>query len=99
MRKIPAPRGTGILQPPSAPQRNRLCALAQLVVFMWRALAQHIAAAPNRLDEVLAARCGGELLTQLADEDVDDLELRLVHAAIEMIEEHLLGESRALAQR
>src|ERR1700722_14696715 len=31
--------------------------------------------------------------------DVDDLQLRLVHAAIEMIEEHLLGQRRALAQR
>ena len=40
-----------------------------------------------------------ELLAQLADEHVDDLELGLVHAAIEMVEEHLLGERRALAQR
>src|SRR3954447_9457666 len=39
-----------------------------------------------------------EFLAQLADEDVDDLELRLVHAAIEMVEEHLLGQRRALAQ-
>src|SRR6185437_6210084 len=28
----------------------------------------------------------------------DDLELRLVHAAIKVVEEHLLGERRALAQ-
>src|SRR5262245_4004937 len=55
-------------------------------------LAQDIAAAPNRLDVVLAVRGVGELLAQLADEHVDNLELRLVHAAIEMIEEHLLGE-------
>ncbi len=40
----------------------------------------------------------GELLAQLADEHVDDLELRLVHAAIEMVEEHLLGQRRALAK-
>jgi hypothetical protein len=40
----------------------------------------------------------GELLAQFADEDVDDLQLRLVHAAIEVIEEHFLGQRRALAQ-
>src|SRR5580704_14662787 len=66
------------------------------LVFRW--LAQHVAAAPNRLNVVLAARSVGELLAQLADEDVDDLQLGLVHAAVEMIEEHLLGQRRALAQ-
>jgi hypothetical protein len=40
-----------------------------------------------------------ELLAQLADEDVDDLQFRLVHAAIEMVQEHFLGQRRALAQR
>src|SRR5437879_5893991 len=43
--------------------------------------AQHIAAAPDRFDIILAAGSVGELLAQLADEDVDDLELGLVHAA------------------
>src|SRR5580693_1772503 len=62
-------------------------------------LAQHVAAAPYGLDEVAAFGGVGELLAQLADEDVDDLQFRLVHAAIEMIEEHFLGEGRALAQR
>src|SRR5262245_24294002 len=47
-------------------------------------LAQHVATAPHRLDVVLAVRRVGELLAQLADEHVDDLELRLVHAAVEM---------------
>src|ERR1700759_3446686 len=61
-------------------------------------VAQHVAAAPDRLDIVLAAGGGGELLSELADEDVDDLQLRLVHAAIEMVEKHLLGQRRALAQ-
>jgi hypothetical protein len=41
-------------------------------------LAQHIAAPPHRLDVVLATRRVGQLLAQLADEDVDDLELGLV---------------------
>src|SRR5215467_11414440 len=62
-------------------------------------LAQHIAAAPHRLDVVFAVRRVGELLAQLADEHVDDLELGLVHAAVEMVEEHLLGQRRALAER
>src|SRR5258707_9076329 len=61
-------------------------------------LAQHVAAAPDGLDEVAPFRGVGELLAQLADEDVDDLQLRLVHAAIEVVEEHFLGERGALAQ-
>src|SRR6185312_7589052 len=61
-------------------------------------IAQHIAAAPDRLDIVLALGRRRQLLAQLADEHVDDLELGLVHPAIEVVEEHLLGEGRALAQ-
>src|SRR5690606_24746124 len=61
-----------------------------------RWVAQHVAAAPDRLDIVLAPGGFGELFPQLADEDVDDLQLRLVHAAVEVVEEHLLGERRAL---
>lgn len=33
---------------------------------------------------------GGELHAQLADKDVDDLHLWLVHAAVEVVEEDLL---------
>src|SRR6202790_3276383 len=58
-----------------------------------------IAAAPHGLDEVAAFGGVGELLAQLADEDVDDLQFRLVHAALEMVEEHFLGERGALAER
>src|SRR5215471_19708137 len=79
----------------SGENRSALRRNARLVV---RRLAQHIAAAPDGLDVVLAVRRVGELLAQLADEHVDDLELRLVHAAVEMVEEHLLGERRAFAQ-
>src|SRR6478672_2117305 len=67
------------------------------VVFVRCAFAQHIAPAPHSLDEVLAAGGGRQLLAQFADEDVDDLELGLVHATIEMIEEHFLGEGGAFA--
>src|SRR5215831_16532921 len=80
----------------SGENRSALRRNARLVV---RRLAQHIAAAPDGLDVVLAVRRVGELLAQLADEHVDDLEFGLVHAAVEMVEEHLLGEGRALAQR
>src|SRR5690606_29256007 len=59
-------------------------------------IAQHIAAAPDRLDVVLAAAGAGKLLAQLADEHVDDLQFRFVHPAIEMVEEHFLGQRGAL---
>src|SRR5271156_5701609 len=65
--------------------------------FHW--VAQHVAAAPDGFDVVVTVRRRRKLLAQLADEDVDDLELGLVHAAIEMIEEHLLGQRRALPER
>src|SRR6185295_17199767 len=60
---------------------------------------QNVAPAPYRLDVVLAAGCHRELLSELADENVYDLQFGLVHAAIEMVEEHLLGERRSLAKR
>src|SRR5205085_12404497 len=60
-------------------------------------LAQHIPAAPHGLDVVFAIRGLRKLLTDLAHEDVNDLELRLVPAAIEMVEKHLLGARGALA--
>src|SRR5450830_122300 len=68
-----------------------------LLVLAW--LAQYVAPAPYRFDVVLAVRRAGELLAQLADEDVDDLDLRLVQATVELGEEHFLGDRRALAQR
>src|SRR3954453_13253845 len=61
-------------------------------------LAQHVAAAPDGLDVVAALRGIGELLAQLADEDVDDLQLRLVHSPVKVVEEHFLREGRAFAQ-
>src|SRR5437868_5575600 len=38
-------------------------------------VAQHIAAAPHGFDVIVAVGGGRQLLAQLADEDVDDLEL------------------------
>ena len=48
-------------------------------------IAQDIAAAPDGLDIIVAAGGGAELFAELADEDVDDLQLRLVHAAVKVI--------------
>src|SRR3712207_6685796 len=66
--------------------------------FHFFRLAQNIAAAPDGLDIIVAAASQRQLLAQFADEDVDDLELGLVHAAVKVVEEHLLGQGRALAK-
>src|SRR5690349_7633805 len=85
---------------PAPLERSRKMRLSDLRLFSAAMrIAQHIAAAPDGLDIVGAVGGGGQLLAQLADEDVDDLELWLVHAAIEMVEEHLLGQGGALPQR
>src|SRR5438876_1239447 len=68
-------------------------------LFVLVRLAQHVAAAPHGFDEVAAFGGVRQLLAQLADEDVDDLQLGLVHAAIEMVEEHFLGQRGSLAER
>jgi len=47
---------------------------------------------------MFAAGCLGELFTQLADEDIDNLELGLVYSVIEVVEEHFLRQGRALAE-
>src|SRR3984957_17057907 len=84
-----------------APHGRPLCKFdrPELSRCHFHRIAQHIATAPDGLNVIVAIGCGREFFAQLADEDVDDLELGLVHAAIEMIEEHLLGERRALPQR
>src|SRR5688500_17734579 len=48
-------------------------------------VAQHVASAPYGFDVVLTAGGRLQLLAQLADEHVDDLQLRLVHATVEMV--------------
>src|SRR5262249_17191589 len=58
-------------------------------------LAQYVATPPDRLDVVLAARCTSEFFPQLADKDVDDLHLWLVHTAVEIAQEHFLGQGRS----
>src|SRR4051794_29124076 len=60
-------------------------------------LAHLITAAPHGLDVVLAVRGVIELLANLADKNVNDLDLRLVHPAVKIVEEHLLRKRRTLA--
>src|ERR1700710_2151743 len=79
-----------------APLANWSGDLGRLRLF---GLAQHIAAPPDGLDIIVSAAGEAELLAKLADEDVDDLQFRLVHAAVKMVQEHFLGERGALAQR
>src|SRR5882762_2623753 len=61
-------------------------------------VAQRVAAAPHGFDVVIAASRLSELLAQLAEKDVDDLELGFVHPAVEVVEKHLLGQRRPFAQ-
>ncbi len=59
-----------------------------MLLFAFR-VAQNVAPAPDGFDVVVAARGGHQFLAQLADEDIDDLHLRLVHDAIEVIVGHM----------
>jgi hypothetical protein len=61
-------------------------------------LAQYIATAPHGLDLVTAAGRLGELLAQLANENVSDLGLRLFHSLVEVVENPFLCHGGALAQ-
>src|SRR3546814_15684779 len=45
-------------------------------------IAQHIAATPDRLDIIVALAGQRQLFAELADKDVDDLQLGLVHPEI-----------------
>ena len=55
--------------------------------------------APHCIDAHPAGTGKFQLAPQFADEDIDDLWLRLVHAAIKMAEDSSLAENRPLAQR
>ena len=61
--------------------------------------AKDVALSPDGVDADTARAGDFQLATELADEDVDDLRLRLVHAAIEVAEESCLAEDGSLAQR
>ena len=55
-------------------------------------ISQHIAAAPNGFDVVHPTRCRLKFFAQLTDEYIDDFEFRLVHSAVQMVEEHLFRQ-------
>ena len=61
--------------------------------------AQHVTAPPNGFDIIIAAGRRAQFLAQLTHEHVDNLQFRFVDAAVEMVQEHFLGQRRALAQR
>src|SRR4051812_18350420 len=95
-KPAPALLRTPVLAPWQGPDSWRSGDLRGLQIL---GIAQHVAAAPDGLDIIVAAAGEGELLPELADEDVDDLELGLVHPAVKVVEEHFLGERGALAER
>jgi hypothetical protein len=45
-----------------------------------------------------ATCCLRQLFAKLADENVDNFEFGLVNPAVQVVEKHLLGQSRAFAQ-
>src|SRR5882762_8065977 len=57
-----------------------------------------IAATPHRLDVMTSAGRLGKFFPELANKDVDDLELGLVHPAVEVVEDHLLRQGLTLAE-
>src|SRR5215469_13391001 len=59
---------------------------------------KNVAASPHRLYVMISPARPSELFAQLADKDVDDFEVRSVHAAIEMVAEHILRQDSALVQ-
>lgn len=63
-----------------------------LIVGMLDRLAQNISPAPDRLDMAFATRRGCELFAQFANEDINDLQLWLIHPAIKVIQKHLFGQ-------
>src|SRR3546814_16075547 len=82
-----------------APGSVRYCGSGDLGGRTFLGVAKHIAASPDGFDVIVAVAGAGELLAKLADKDVDNLQFRLVHAAIKVVEEHFLGERGALANR
>src|SRR3546814_4825570 len=79
----------------SGDRRLRDRGLRQLFFFGF---AQHVAAAPDGLDVIVAVARHAQLLAELADEDVDDLEFGLVHPAVEVVEEHRSEENTSELQ-
>ena len=67
-------------------------------VYSGLRVTQHIAAAPNGFDIALSTGGRRKFLAQFANKHVDDLQLGFIHAALEMVQEHLLGQGRPLPE-
>src|SRR3546814_18986621 len=78
-----------------APGSVRYCGSGDLGGRTFLGVAKHIAASPDGFDVIVAVAGAGELLAKLADKDVDNLQFRLVHAAIKVVEEQFIGERGA----
>src|SRR3954471_10408824 len=86
-------KGAGNVPAPESPEQKK-----SGCDFLIR-VAQHITASPDCFDVMLAIAGDGQLFAQLANENVDNFQFRLVHAAVEVVEEHLLGQGCPLPQR
>ena len=61
-------------------------------------ITQNVATTPDGLDIVLAIAGGCEFPAQFANKHVNNLYLGLVHAAVEVMQDHLLGQRNVLTQ-
>src|SRR3954454_16551229 len=88
------------VRPALATAASRAAEAAELSGFSEaEGLAEHVAPPPDGLDVVGPARCRRQLLAQLAQEHVDDLQLGLIPAAIQMAQEHVFRNRRRLPER
>ena len=67
-------------------------------VFFVRGFPQHVAATPHGFEVVFAAGGVGQFFAQIAEEDVNDFNLRPVAATVKVVQDHFLGQCHALAQ-
>ena len=92
-------RGNGAWVASLSAKIGGLGSLPRQLLFVRSNFAQQLAASPDLFDDVYAAAGGGKLFTKLAAKHVDDIGLWLIHAAIELIEDHFLGQRRISAHR
>ena len=69
-----------------------------LPLFFVRGFPQHVAATPHGFEVVFAAGGVGQFFAQIAEEDVNDFNLRPVAATVKVVQDHFLGQCHALAQ-
>ena len=82
-------RGVYKLSVPLLADKPRALCGSPLLLSVDR-ISEDIAATPHRLDVMPSAGRLRQLLTQFTHEDINDLDLRLVHFRVEVVQEHLL---------